>query len=249
MRRTWGTVGLAALALVSAVGCGPMSGPSTAVGRVSASAELQGRWWTWAASEPEETNPVADDDGSVCHRNQPEDVWFLAGTFGGEAKRGCTVPAGRPIVVPLVNTFGDRPNCVAFMSDVEGTALLDGTPVEPETYAGDPITVRARAGNAVTGEAERFTTTGCGLWVRLPAPGPGQHILKISGRSGGFSVGVEYRLTIEGASRELPEEPSPEEPRSEEPSEEPTGHVQAMPEALTGVAPVVDEAGLSPGLS
>ncbi|MFJ6611385.1 signal protein [Streptomyces sp. NPDC091289] len=211
MRFRWGTVGLAALALVSVsvVGCGPDQGRSTAAepasASPSASAALQGAWWTWAASEPVATNPVADDDGSACDRNQPEDVWFLAGTFGGEVERRCTVPEGRPIAFPLVNTFGEGQDCAAFMRDAEGTALLDGRPVEPEVYTGESITVRGREGNAVTGEAERFTTTGCGLWVQLPAPGPGQHILKISGRSGDFAVGVQYTLTIE------------------EPTEEPTG--------------------------
>jgi len=198
MRFTWVTAGLGVMALVSAVGCGP--GPSTAEQPVSGSAELQGTWWTWAASEPEETNPVADDDGSACGRNQPEDVWFLAGTFGGEAERECTVPEGRPIAFPLVNYFGDAQDCTAFMDDAEGTALLDGSPVEPEVHEGESITVRGLEGNAVTGARERFTTTGCGLWVQLPALGLGQHILKIAGRSGDFSVGVEYRLTVEESS-------------------------------------------------
>ncbi|MFF3092090.1 signal protein [Streptomyces cyaneofuscatus] len=230
MRFMWGMVGLATPAVVSAAGCGPAM--TTAGEPVSASAELQGKWWTWAASEPEETNPVADEDGSVCDRNQPEDVWFLAGTFGGEAERACTVPEGRPIVFPLVNLFGSGQDCLAFMRDAEGTALLDGMPVEPEVYAGESITVQGLEGNAVTGVAERFTTTGCGLWVHLPAPGLGQHILKFSGRSAGLSVGAEYRLTIEE---------SPEAPAGQ-PSEEPSGPAQAMPGPITGAAPVADEA-------
>ncbi|MEU0160013.1 signal protein [Streptomyces sp. NPDC006261] len=171
MRSTWGVVGLAVLAVVSAAGLRPAM--STAAEPVSTSAELQGRWWTWAASEPEEANPVADEDGSACDRNQPEDVWFLAGTSGGEVKRACTVPEGRPIVFPLVNMFGSGQDCLAFMRDAEGSALLDGMPVEPEVYAGEPITVRGLEGNAVTGVAECFTATGSGLWAQLPAPGPG----------------------------------------------------------------------------
>lgn len=233
MRFTWGMVGLAALAVVSAAGCGPVM--TTAGEPVSASAELQGEWWTWAASEPEETNPVADEDGSACDRNQPEDVWFLAGSFGGEVERECTVPEGRPIVFPLVNLFGSGQDCLAFMRDAEGTALLDGMPVESEVYAGESITVQGLEGNAVTGVAERFTATGCGLWVQLPAPGLGQHILKFSGRSTGLSVGAEYRLTIEE---------SPEAPTGQ-PSEEPSGPAKAMPGPITGAAPVADEARLS----
>lgn len=55
----------------------------------------------------------------------------------------------------------------------------------------------------------------------------GQHILKISGRSTGFSVGAEYRLTIG------------------EPSRDPLGQGQAMPAPATGTAPVTGEARMS----
>ncbi|WP_254047580.1 signal protein [Streptomyces aureus] len=164
------------------------------------SAELQGRWWTWAASEPEATNPVADMDGGACGRNQPHDVWFLAGTFGGQVERACEVPGGRPIAAPVVNTFGDPQNCVAFMSGAQGTVLLDGKVVEPETYAGDSITVQGAQGNPLTGEEGRFTATGCGLWVQLPPLASGQHSLKIRGRSGDFSTGVDYVLTVAATS-------------------------------------------------
>ncbi|MFB6628640.1 signal protein [Streptomyces sp. NPDC056362] len=164
-----------------------------------ASAELQGRWWTWAASEPDATNAVAETDGSACGRNQPHDVWFLAGTFGGHVERTCEVPAGRPIAAPVVNLFGDPQNCAAFMSSAQGTVLLDGKVVEPETYTGDSITVEGAPGNPVTGEEGRFAVTGCGLWVQLPSLASGKHSLKIRGRSGDFSTGVDYALTAASA--------------------------------------------------
>ncbi len=160
------------------------------------SAELQGRWWTWAASEPEATNPVADLDGSDCGRHQPHDVWFLAGTFGGQVKRACKVPGGRPIAVPVINHVGDRASCTAFMSGASGTVLFDGKVVAPEAYEGDSITVRGAQGNPVTGEERRFTATGCGLWVQLPPPAPGTHALKVRGRSGDFAIVVDYALTV-----------------------------------------------------
>ncbi|KOX38600.1 signal protein [Streptomyces sp. NRRL F-6491] len=157
---------------------------------------MQGRWWTWAATEPEATNPVADTDGSACARNQPDDVWFLAGTFGGRAKRACEVPGGRPVVVPVVNRVGDGRTCADFMSTARGTVVLDGEPVEPERHEDDSILVEGAPGNPVTGEEGRFTATGCGLWVRLPSLAPGAHTLKVTGRSGDFSTGVDYALTV-----------------------------------------------------
>ncbi|MGW1011368.1 signal protein [Streptomyces termitum] len=210
MRFTAGAAGLTAVVMVALAGCGtpaatgsesPERGASasTAPEREDArlsSAELQGRWWTWAASEPEATNPVADTDGSACGRNQPHDVWFLAGTFGGQVKRACEVPGGRPIAAPVVNLLGDPQDCAAFMSGARGTVLLDGEAVEPETHEGDPITVRGAPGNPLTREEGNFAVTGCGLWVQLPPLAPGKHSLKIRGREGDFSTSVDYTLTV-----------------------------------------------------
>ncbi|MFF8610022.1 signal protein [Streptomyces sp. NPDC015346] len=139
---------------------------------------------------------MSDQDGGECGRNQPEDVWFLAGTFGGRVTRECAVPGGRPIAFPVVNTYGEPADCAAFMRGARGTVFLDGEAVEPETYRGDAMTVRGARGNAVTEEEGSFTATGCGLWVQLPALAPGKHELKIRGRSGGFSVGVDYALAV-----------------------------------------------------
>jgi hypothetical protein len=158
-------------------------------------AGLQQQWWQWAMSEPEATNPVADPDGTFCDRNQPDDVWFLAGTFGGHADRRCTVPAGVPVVVPLVNTLNSEV-CPDYSTAAVGEAKLDGKRIEPETVHGEPMRVSGVPGNPVTGTDERFTALGCGLWVRLPAPEPGPHTLSITGRSGGFETSATYELTV-----------------------------------------------------
>ncbi|MFJ3668044.1 signal protein [Streptomyces sp. NPDC090106] len=160
---------------------------------------LQSRWWSWAGSEPEGTNPVADEDGDDCARNQPEDVWFLAGTFGTLAERGCTVPAGTPLAFPLVNRIGTPAECAAFMAEADGSAVLDGEEADAEVYRDSRITVRGVDGNPVTGSGGSFTATGCGIWVQLPAPAPGPHTLTIRGRAGDFSTGVDYTLTVTGA--------------------------------------------------
>jgi len=161
---------------------------------------LQSRWWSWAASEPEATNPVADEDGGDCARNQPKDIWFLAGTFGTQAARSCPVPAGVPLAFPLVNRIGGPADCVLFMDDVKGTAVLDGEKVEADVYRGQAVTVEAVAGNPVTGTDETFEGTGCGLWVQLPGLESGAHTLKIRGRAGDFATGVDYTLTVAATS-------------------------------------------------
>jgi hypothetical protein len=50
-------------------------------------------------------------------------VWFLAGTFGTSATRRCDTPAGRPVVVPVVNVFGDADVCTTFMATAQGSVI------------------------------------------------------------------------------------------------------------------------------
>ena len=211
MKIKTGGAGLMTMVLAALVGCGgspaegsedstaPASGaPSSAQARLSPE-DLQSRWWTWAMSEPERTNPVADEDGSECERNQPQDTWFLAGTFGTQAERTCSIPAGVPVAFPLVNQMGTPVDCAAFMSTAKGSAVLDGKKVDSETFRGETISVQGVADNPVTGTGERFTATGCGLWVQLPPLKSGKHTLTIRGQAQDFSVGVDYSLTVDAA--------------------------------------------------
>ncbi|KPM53889.1 signal protein [Frankia sp. R43] len=169
-------------------------------------AELQGRWWTWAASAIGDDNPVEDPDGHACAVGQPADVWFLAGTFGGYTTRDCTLPAGRPLAVPLVNLTSDEPtDCDALMADAQGSADLDGTPVQASAIPATPISYEGAADNPVTREAGTFQGYGCGLWVQLPPLSPGEHALAIRGRSTDFSTGVDYLLhVVDPASGDVP---------------------------------------------
>ncbi|RJL33318.1 signal protein [Bailinhaonella thermotolerans] len=198
----------AALALVSGCSGGTGEKPAQAAGSPAAEAPagggaplpdadaVQGRWWTWAASEAEGTNPVADETGEFCARNQPSDVWFLAGTFGGPAKRKCTVPAGRPLVFPLVNRIADKDACDGFMAGARGSASLDGKPLESEPIVTEKAQVTSVAGNPVTEAAGTETYYACGIWVRLAPPSPGKHTLTFKGNAEDFEADVEYTLTV-----------------------------------------------------
>ncbi|WP_328880617.1 signal protein [Streptomyces sp. NBC_00299] len=217
MKSKAGRAAVIGVVFVGLVGCGAGSvgsqgteqkegAASSAAGSAPAqerlsSEYLQSRWWTWAASEPEGTNPVADQDGRSCGRNQARDVWFLAGSFGGQVKRSCKVPSGVPLAFPLVNLVGEPSDCEAFMDRAKGTAVLDGKEFDPEEHRGAAISVRAAVDNPVTQSAGTFTTTGCGLWVQMEPLEPGQHTLKIRGESAGFSVGVDYSVSVEDGSK------------------------------------------------
>src|SRR5438477_4906306 len=72
--------------------------------------ELSARWWQWLLSIPAAVNPNLDPSGANCALGQYDDVWFLAGAFGGTAARTCPVPAGKPIFFPLINTISFKPS-------------------------------------------------------------------------------------------------------------------------------------------
>ncbi|HEY9390694.1 MAG TPA: hypothetical protein VIR27_13150 [Mycobacteriales bacterium] len=163
------------------------------------SAELQSRWWTWAASVPEESNPVADLTGAHCAEHQASDVWFFAGTFGGTARRTCSVPAGVPLAGPVLNfTAQDAEGCDQMLATAQGEATVDGEPVRHDRL--DPVSIAFDAveGNPVTNGAGSFEGYGCGLWLWIPPLSAGEHELTVRGSSGGFSLDVTYQLTVAG---------------------------------------------------
>lgn len=63
--------------------------------------DLAAEWWQWSLSIPKSENPMLN---GPCEENQSGDFFFLAGTTGGSAVRSCTIPAGKKIFFPIVNS-------------------------------------------------------------------------------------------------------------------------------------------------
>jgi hypothetical protein len=106
-------------------------------------------WWQWLLSIPAAINPANDPDGRFAANGNNFDVFFLAGTFspGGTASRTITVPFGKPVFFPVVNsvfaavnTTCPGPECGAF----------DPTPCKT------PLTVNC-AVDTMTGAISRAT--------------------------------------------------------------------------------------------
>jgi hypothetical protein len=69
--------------------------------------QLSAEWWQWALSIPTSVNPQLDLDGKNAVVGQRGSVWFLAGIFGGgTATRICSVPEGKQLFVPVINSIG-----------------------------------------------------------------------------------------------------------------------------------------------
>jgi hypothetical protein len=66
-------------------------------------------WWQWLLNITAAINPANDPDGRFAANGNNFDVFFLAGTFspGGTASRTITVPFGKAVFFPVVNSvFG-----------------------------------------------------------------------------------------------------------------------------------------------
>jgi hypothetical protein len=104
-------------------------------------------WWRYVALQPAATNPVIDTKGVNCGVGQSSTtpVFFLVGSFGSDpVTRTCTVPAGKALFFPLINTAdvhtpGDAtPTAQLLWDEMEVTrgfsistlhASIDGVPV------------------------------------------------------------------------------------------------------------------------
>jgi hypothetical protein len=71
---------------------------------------LSAEWWQWALSIPTSVNPQLETDDTqadTCMIGQRGPVWFLTGFFGGvRATRTCSVPEGKALFFPVINTVG-----------------------------------------------------------------------------------------------------------------------------------------------
>lgn len=160
------------------------------------SADVQSAWWSWASGVPSGRNPVEDTTGADCAVHQPHKVWFLAGTFGGNAARRCVVPAGRILVAPLVNLEGSKRDCAEFMASATGELRIDGVAHRSLRWAGVKVTTSAVAGNPITQKAGLYRGYACGLWVISRPLARGRHVVTIRGASGALRVAVRYELII-----------------------------------------------------
>ena len=146
--------------------------------------ELSGRWWTWALSAPDDHDPVKDTTGEHAAWNQPDDLWFLAGTYGGHVVRRCAVPSDRPLFFPVLNRQHPRSysRVPLSLNVAEATASLNGV----------PLPLREFSASFVTGSTQRYTW---GVWGGVAPLLPGQYVLEIKARAtSGFWVDTTYHL-------------------------------------------------------
>ncbi len=180
-------------------------------------AEWTVAWWQWAAAIKKDKNPIVDKTGKFSGEGQSGPVWFLTGTFTNDpAVRKCSVPAGKPIFLPVVNHIANAPADKAKDKDLLAEAkakidtaadlelVIDGKPVpdvmqyrvasapfsftcpDKEADAAEPTLVGKQRGASD------------GYWVMLKPLSPGEHTIRFKGKvkAEKFALDVTYHLTV-----------------------------------------------------
>jgi hypothetical protein len=187
--------------------------------------EWTAKWWQWAHSIPTENNPQLDETGEDCaqSQNQTGPVWFLAGTGGGSAERTCTVPAGKAILIPIINaaylrTAGETEEemrtgakewidtVTTLEASINGTSLQDIWNYRVQS----PFFNDTLPNDNVLGEPEgTYLATSDGYWVFLEPLPPGQHEIRLHGAiidptaispTPSFETAVTYHLIVSDTS-------------------------------------------------
>ena len=177
--------------------------------------EATADWWQWAlAFSNDNPNPFTDPTGALAGLNQSGHVFLMPGVSGfSSATRTIQVPAGEPILVPLVVTelstlegAGNTPTQVrsadkSFADLIDSLhASIDGVAVPdlfshrevsptfhfvaaPNNPIGDP------SGNSGIAEAD-------GYWLMLAPMSAGTHIINAGGGVSAFGVTFDVTTTV-----------------------------------------------------
>lgn len=159
---------------------------------------LAARWVQWGASTNIAKSPIADETGIHANAEQPEDVWFLAGCFGGTVKRRCTVPANTKIFFPVFNIWMSKGYQSPDLSNVFGYLEVDGKEVELDNIQTKrTFIVKGVWGNPVTNSIFGTSMFVSGLWKLIDPLEVGEHKIYFRGGDGyDFSLDVTYNLTV-----------------------------------------------------
>lgn len=175
-------------------------------------------WWKWFLSIPKEEHPVYDETGNRWAVNQRNpDVIFLVGTTGGKAERTISIPAGRPVLLPVINFTVSYAEDPALRDDIDlasrAKANIDDI-VQKEVYINDTrivISEQHRVSsppfdftfptNNIYGVKDGPTRgAGDGYWIFLKPLSIGKHSIRTFGSclSGRIQIELKIQLVVKG---------------------------------------------------
>jgi hypothetical protein len=175
------------------------------------------RFAEWALSLPMAVHPNMDATGERCGYGQTGPVFFLVQSSAGSAERTCTVPAGKAILIPLLDAscttvepppFHGRDETelracaeALFATPAELTAVIDGSAIpnlERYRVQSELFSVALPADNWLEVEPAVAAGVADGYWLLLAPLPPGEHELRFGGALPdiGVSAEVTYHLIV-----------------------------------------------------
>ena len=187
--------------------------------------EWTAAWWQWTLSIPVSSHPLFDKGN--CTTGQTGQVFFLGGKFcstgdptcnASTANRSCTVPRGKNLFFPIVNSVNSPPppdtinnfrasvqgvidGATKLEVDLDGQSLKDLRPFRIQSSVFD-FTLPDDNVFTALGQPEAagtyFTAVDDGVYVMLQPLSPGPHLLHFTGSfpAFNFSLDITYHLTV-----------------------------------------------------
>jgi hypothetical protein len=177
--------------------------------------EWSAEWWKWCLSLPRCQNPITDTTGENGSYNQQDDVWFLAGTFGGFAERTCEIPTRKAIFFPVSCNETSYAECPNFKTEAElgafAKADIDQVKTIMATVDGQklpnsdlrrvqspPFEITLPIENVLGVPPGKTKSKSDGYWVFLKPLAPGKHEIHFFSNCSTDALLVEtrYQLTV-----------------------------------------------------
>ena len=227
---------LAATALAGLVGLLVTAAPAGAYTILPPGSSVAGKpiadwtaaWDTWWIQSPGSMDPTRDPTGAWANNNNNGPVFFVAGTSGDlkTATRAFRVPAGRPLLIPMINVgwIGWPPDTEEIASQAVAADLelidvnslfasIDGQALaNPKSYleqsnffsAGiaTPGTLLEKwlidAGQPFPLGVDLYPSLTAGYWLMVEGLAPGSHTLNFGGayKDGSFSTDTTANINV-----------------------------------------------------
>lgn len=86
-------------------------------------------FWKWLLPMPADNSPMEDPTGAKCKNDQADSnssVFYLSHNSGGRSDRTCEVPAGKGLLIPVMNfEQSDKENPGASVQDLDSITKKD----------------------------------------------------------------------------------------------------------------------------
>jgi hypothetical protein len=164
-------------------------------------------WWRWLHSFPKNTNPATDPTGDLCNKSQNyQNVWFLAGTWGGSVTRSCRIPHGKALFFPIITSAfsfavdrhlkTEQELTTSTVKDIDMVDKLALTIDDTHIIEFSKFRVRSKPfDDVIFGQPTRAVSDG--YWIFLKVLSSGNHNIHFAGEKSDFSNEVTYYLSID----------------------------------------------------